>query len=546
MTDLPRHPGRVESARGALSRPAVRRLGFWPLLWAGCFGCGEAFVVELGGGSSLGVAAEPGQTPRPPSEAAGAGSEPGGAGPSGQIGGGPALMGPGGFGPCIRWRPVDLVAAPGAPLPLSAVATGQCTGVAMLIENCGTTPLSQLAWRRAEIAAPAGAVPGGADGTVDGLEPSWVLAPGAAQKVKLRVCPLVAAPYAMAFEVVARTVGLASASGSGAADVSSTVEVSGIASVGCLVPRLDLPATATAGATLKASAADSLSPTGAAVTARWRLLPPDAWLLPPPIADGLVASFAPAIAGPWGVCVAVSDADGVQGCAEVCSEVTVVPAEALRVELLWQTPADPDPIDSGPGAGADLDLHLAMLPSDGLDRDCDGQPDPWFGATWDTWWGATTQMWGVPTTADDGVLALDDSDGQGPEVATVQAPAGTSSQPQTYTIGVHAWHDHGHGASQARVRVWLGGALVGVFGPQPMQALDLWTVARVRWPNALLDGSAQSAEIQPLLQCAQQGDPCERGKRWMSTGTACLTPCYKPIGGQASNHATPAACAKGG
>ncbi len=545
MHDATRHARSVPSAAGLTLGRWGAGVGWGLLLWAGCLGCGDAFVVELGGGASLSRGA-PGPTTSLPSEEAAPGMSSNAAGPAGHVGGAPALMGPGGFGPCIRWRPVELVATPGAPLSLAPVATGQCAVAAMHIENCGTTPLSQLAWRHGDVATPAGAVTGGADGVVDGLEPSWVLAPGAAQQVKLRVCPLVAAPYAMAFEVVARTVGVMSASPSAIAEVSATVEVSGTASVGCLVPRLDLPAATMAGATLQASAADSLSPSGAAVTARWRLLPPDPWLTAPPIADGLVAAFAPVIAGSWGVCVALHDAAGVKGCAEVCSEVAVLPAEALRVELLWQTPADADANDSGPGAGADLDLHLAMLPSDGVDRDCDGQPDPWFSASWDTWWGAVAQPWGAPTTADDGTLVLDDSDGQGPEVASVQAPAGTSAKPQTYTIGVHAWHDHGHGESLARVRVWIGGALVGVFGPQPLQALDLWTVARVRWPNALVEGGAKTAEIQPLLQCAQLGDPCAGGKRWMSAGSACLTHCYTPLGGQASNHAAPAACAKGG
>jgi hypothetical protein len=68
-------------------------------------------------------------------------------------------------------------------------------------------------------------------------------------------------------------------------------------------------------------------------------------------------------------------------------EVTVVPCSAVHVELLWHTPGDDDETDTGPFAGADLDLHLVhpRAPSDPAapDQDGDGAPDPWFDQPFD-------------------------------------------------------------------------------------------------------------------------------------------------------------------
>jgi len=197
--------------------------------------------------------------------------------------------------------------------------------------------------------------------------------------------------------------------------------------------------------------AGSQSPTGANISAHWTVTPPDGLVAAPVLADAATSSFTAAIAGTWRVCADVIDAVGTLACAQVCSEVDVIPSAGLHVELLWQ-PLIPSPLHDRAADISDLDLHLAMIPTDGLDRDCDGAPEPWFSSTWDVWSATPSQPWGLVAPDDDGVLAVENHHGLGPEIAEVQAPSGTATVPQTYTIAVHHWDDHGNGtAPQLRI-----------------------------------------------------------------------------------------------
>jgi hypothetical protein len=57
--------------------------------------------------------------------------------------------------------------------------------------------------------------------------------------------------------------------------------------------------------------------------------------------------------------------------------VTASLVQTLEIQLLWNTPNDPDQSDEGPEAGSDLDLHLLHPFATGFDVDEDGQPDMW-------------------------------------------------------------------------------------------------------------------------------------------------------------------------
>ena len=301
------------------------------------------------------------------------------------------------------------------------------------------------------------------------------------------------------------------------------VPVLGGADAGCIVPVLNAPTTTPPDEAFVADVSASKSPTGATVQATFTLTPPDAGVLQPTLPDGATMAYSPPIAGPWTLCADLRDDDGHVGCAQACRTVDVVPTARLRVELLWSTPGDLTPHDAGPGAGADLDLHVGLGAGDGNDRDCDGAPDPWFSTTWDAWWATPWASWGVFGDSDDGMLLQDDSDGTGPEVFEVAQPHGTATNPVHYTIAVHGWHDHDFGPSWARVRVFVEGTLVAEFGPQRIAPLDLWTVAKVRWPNALSGDGGMA-----VAPCHQNGDPCKGGLRWTASGAACLTRCYLP------------------
>ena len=205
--------------------------------------------------------------------------------------------------------------------------------------------------------------------------------------------------------------------------------------------------------------------------------------------------FQPNVAGNYTFCLDVWDANGVKACQPACTDVAVIPDKAIHVELLWNTPADPDQGDTGPGAGADLDLHfahpLAALP----DKDCDGQPDPWFSSQWDTFWFDPNPQWGSPnSTADNPSLDLDDTDGAGPENLSLADPEGTALDPAVYSIGVHYWHDHGFGPSSATIAIYVQSGLALQIVNVKLNPLDMWYVGKLNWPNVISGGSKKLFE----------------------------------------------------
>ena len=234
--------------------------------------------------------------------------------------------------------------------------------------------------------------------------------------------------------------------------------------------------------------------------------------------------FLPDTAGVYDFCLTVTDATGVSACAPACVHALVVPDNAVHVELLWNTPADPDQNDTGPAAGADMDLHFAHPLAIGPDVDCDGVADPWFNNPFDCFWFNNSPAWGSATSyADDPTLDLDDTDGAGPENLNLTQPEGAAGDPQAYAVGAHYWHDHGFGVSYATVNLYLFGALTLHISGVKMAMWDMWYVGKLNWPNALAGGTAE-----PFTLCRQTGNPCQPGgKMWDPNGCGlCITPCY--------------------
>jgi len=154
---------------------------------------------------------------------------------------------------------------------------------------------------------------------------------------------------------------------------------------------------------------------------------------------------------------------------------------AIHVEILWNTPADPDQSDEGPVAGSDVDLHFAHpFATGGYDGDGDGKPDGWFDGQFDCFWFNHHPNWGSldPAIDDDPGLDRDDSDGAGPESVNLATP----ENGLTYKIGVHHWDDHGYGVSYVTVRVYIFGALVEEIANVPLANHDMWTVGTIDWP----------------------------------------------------------------
>ena len=406
---------------------------------------------------------------------------------------------------------------PGTALVFDPVQLGKSSSHDAVVENCGTTAL----------VVEDSVFVGGPPVAIDGLTVGTSLAPGAVRMVTLRAWPTSTGPWTATWWLRAGPV------------PPIAVQLSGQGHLVCLLTELAAPMQVLPGSEVAIDVAATKSPSGAKVTAQWTIAPPGDLVAAPVLADAVAAHFVASIAGTWRVCADVRDGVGFVGCAQVCKDIDVVPSAGLHVELLWQMMNPPVVHDRAPDR-SDLDLHLAMAPSDGLDRDCDGSPEPWFSSHWDTWDGTPNQPWGLVGTADDGVLVVENHHGAGPEVAEVAAPSGTADVPQTYTIAVHHWDSQGNGAAMARVRVFVEGLLVAELGPQRVDPLSLWTAARVRWPNALSGG-----DVDAVLPCLQIGEPCDGGMRWANQGDACIDRCVTPVQSPKTPAAVPGACASG-
>lgn len=232
--------------------------------------------------------------------------------------------------------------------------------------------------------------------------------------------------------------------------------------------------------------------------------PPGAATFPfVPSASAPAPEFEVAIAGDHLFRLMVWDADGTPACGPAEWAVRAAPGPGLYVELVWDTPGDPDRYDRGPDAGTDLDLHLLHPFAHGVgqDLDGDGEPDGWFDVPFDACWFNPEPDWGEhgdPKALDDPVLARDDLDGVGPETIRLPEMEGDA----IYTVGVHYWDDHGLGESLARVRIWLDGELR--FDSEPAAMIDgwLWRVATVDASTGVVSAVTDGGACAPCLRKA--------------------------------------------
>ena len=186
------------------------------------------------------------------------------------------------------------------------------------------------------------------------------------------------------------------------------------------------------------------------------------------------------VAGQYTFSLTVEDETGAKSCEPATANVLVIPSQTIHIELLWDTPLDPDQTDEGPEAGSDLDLHFAHAYASGPDVDGDGEPEPWFDQPFDCFWFNPSPEWGSFTsgTEDNPSLDRDDEDGAGPENLNFNLP----ESGVTYTVGVHYWNDHGYGDSTATIRIYIGSE-VTYEKDLLMKEKDMWEVATIEWPS---------------------------------------------------------------
>ena len=149
-------------------------------------------------------------------------------------------------------------------------------------------------------------------------------------------------------------------------------------------------------------------------------------------------------------------------------QVTADVDRDLHVELVWDTPADPDQTDTGFGAGSDADLHVLR------------SPGRWFCEPEDCYYAVPRPDWGVAgDQSDNPSMVIDDTDGAGPEVILLDRPEDGA----TYRVAVHYFNDHGYGQSFATLRIRIRGELVFEQPNKLLPATDYWwEVAEIAWP----------------------------------------------------------------
>ena len=218
------------------------------------------------------------------------------------------------------------------------------------------------------------------------------------------------------------------------------------------------------------------------------------------------------VAGEYTYCLDVCDAQHCSneaGCATtVCRKVVVCPCgSAIHVELTWDTPGDLDQTDTGPDAGADLDLHFLDPRAIGPTLEGDGVGPIWFDPTYDTFWANPHPDWTDANGNAKPTLDRDDTDGWGPENVDANPPAAKTQ----YRVGVHYWDDHGYGLSYARLKVYVWGQLVydkdlKDLG-QKLFKCDLWDAVTIDWPTGAVksvqngDGSLRVSHDGSGLAC---------------------------------------------
>lgn len=193
------------------------------------------------------------------------------------------------------------------------------------------------------------------------------------------------------------------------------------------------------------------------------------------------------LAGEYIVELDVVDSEGVDACNKARMTVRAVANEDIHIQLVWDTPNDPDQFDTN---GSDVDLHFYDPNQPGAQ---------WNDDPWDCFWQNLLPDWGEARPAgvdsvdcendpnrrgchDDPSLDIDDVDGWGPENINLNNPRTN----WTYAIGVHYFSDHSYGASFATVRVYVGGILEAEYRRQRLLHDEFWYVADIDWPSATL------------------------------------------------------------
>lgn len=222
--------------------------------------------------------------------------------------------------------------------------------------------------------------------------------------------------------------------------------------------------------TLTCIAAGSSSPNGALERYEWEVVErPEGSVTRMDSANVPETDFFVDLPGRYRLRLHVTDDAGIRSCAPAEVVVMSRPDDDLHIELTWKTPNDANPLDSGFGGAADLDLHL--LHPNGC----------WEDRRWDCHFRSISPDWGDVGRDDDNPTSHIDVTGpSGPERVEFNSP----EVGRVYRVGVHYFNDHGFGSSVATVRVYVFGELVFDETRTLEGTGQMWEVATVAWPSA--------------------------------------------------------------
>lgn len=172
------------------------------------------------------------------------------------------------------------------------------------------------------------------------------------------------------------------------------------------------------------------------------------------------------LSGTYVVELHVWDDLGVRSCEPARLEIEAVSGDAIHLQLVWDTPADPDREND---SGSDLDLHFLH------------ENGHWNRSPYDCHWVNPNPNWGDPNDARmNPRLDIDQVHGWGPENINLEIP----EEGVRYGVGVNYFDDHGYGPSYATVRVFIDGLLRREFTDRYMEDRQFWHVADIDWPSA--------------------------------------------------------------
>jgi len=190
--------------------------------------------------------------------------------------------------------------------------------------------------------------------------------------------------------------------------------------------------------------------------------------------------------------LSVEDSLGIVAPSEICPQelvrvhITAISNTNIHIQLVWNTPSDPDQTD---GVGTDVDLHLLRPGEHTWTRHDAISPGD------DCFYANTCPDWGDPGPAGNPILELDDVNGAGPEDIRLDEPEDTSVVGAPYRVAAHYYsavpeENGGLGAqawtqemvpSTVTLRIFLSGRLAGECSKLLDTSTQFWEAAEIHW-----------------------------------------------------------------